>query len=1025
MKEVSCRVLDLLFRAAQRKEVSPDTLCEGLPYSSAYLQDNQNRIEWAVFCQFMRNTSDVFSPDELRQIGEDFFSSPLIRPFAVVARLLFTPGEFYEWLNRGPEGTGIGYQLFTCVRPHLRHTAQDRIELSLLMEEGYPPCPEFYTVTHGNLEAMPRLLGLGRARVEMRTVRNGAIYEIQYPRGGGAFSWMRRAIAWPFSARAAARYLKEANEQLQRRYEELDRAQQRLERQATQLRTAHSISQVIHKGLNLEATLDSVARALVEMAAFLAAEVNLSLDVEGQPIAQAAVHGQRPEGVEPIEIPLTLRGRQLGDLRLWPEPEADRRERYELLEYIVPAVYMAVSDALTFRSLVDYRDNLERKVARRTAELAAAHDNLAETIARLREAQDVRQRIFANINHEIRTPLSLITLAVADITHRRADELDPRTREQLDDIDRAVHRLLHLIDGLLLLAAGQESKLRLKFVRSDAAVMLRQLVAAWRTVAEHHRLELLYEGPERCAADFDEAAFERVTTNLVSNAIKFTPTDGTVRVRLNDRDDEIDVQVEDTGIGIDADFIGRVFERFEQGRPAVHDGARGSGIGLSIVKELVEAHGGRVLADQLSEGGSVFTVTLPKFHVETALSTSEISSSVTPVGNTPAFLLHPEAPSKRFPATPNRASEATVLLAEDDPELRRALVEVLSADYKVLQAGDGKTALELAEKHRPDLLVTDVGMPLMDGFALAERFCRLPGNRLAPVLMLTAYAGLENRLKGFEAGAVDYVVKPVEPRELRARVRSQLALRALALRLHESEKLASLGLLNAGLAHEIRNPVNAVSNAIAPLKRLLPPELRDPDHPVAQLLEAVEIGAQQLGHLSRELLGLAQPTEFKRAAEPVARMVHAAAALYRRLFPKIPLTVDLNWDGDIWGSKGELVQVLTNLLENAAQAAGEDGWVRLSVHGTPERVILEVHDSGPGVPPELRHKIFDPFFTTKAPGIGTGLGLTICRTIVNRYEGILEVAGGHEGTFFRLELPGQGANNALRAPTLSASTHVN
>src|SRR5262249_10316333 len=162
------------------------------------------------------------------------------------------------------------------------------------------------------------------------------------------------------------------------------------------------------------------------------------------------------------------------------------------------------------------------------------------------------------------------------------------------------------------------------------------------------------------------------------------------------------------------------------------------------------------------------------------------------------------------------------------------------------------------DRHRPDLLVTDVGMPGMDGFELTRRFRELPGNRLAPVVVLTAHAGLTERLTGFDAGAIDYVLKPFDPAELRARIHSQLELRSAALKLSQSEKLAALGTLSAGLAHEMRNPANAIVNAIDPLRELLPPALLAPDQPVAQLLQVTRDCAEQVARLSKQLL------DFKR-----------------------------------------------------------------------------------------------------------------------------------------------------------------
>jgi two-component system NtrC family sensor kinase len=271
--------------------------------------------------------------------------------------------------------------------------------------------------------------------------------------------------------------------------------------------------------------------------------------------------------------------------------------------------------------------------------------------------------------------------------------------------------------------------------------------------------------------------------------------------------------------------------------------------------------------------------------------------------------------------------------------------------------------------------------------------------------LLTAATHRTDRLHGFEAGAVDYVTKPFDPEELLARVRSQLKLRDMALRLHESEKLAALGTLSAGLAHELRNPANAIVNAVEPLAELLPSELRAPETAVAQLLDVLRDCAQQVAILSRQLLGFKRSGELERHPVAVSDLIARALRLVQQSLKNIELEQDGTYDGAITCAAPLLVQVLTNLLENAAHAAGAGGRVRLSTRATSELLIIEVSDSGPGVPRELRERIFEPFFTTKPPGVGTGLGLTTAREIAIRHGGMLEVRDLPRGSVFHLELP--------------------
>jgi signal transduction histidine kinase len=996
MKEVACSVTAPLIKEFRKQGLPAAALAEGTGYGIAHLENKHERIEWRSFLQLVANARRHWGDDDFKAYGASFMKSPIIRSFTVVARLLFTVREFYLWISSSAP-------VFTCIHGGpTEELGPNRMVISALLDEGYTPCREFSLITVGGFTELPRLFGLPAATVVLHEMPDGARFDVTYPNGGGALAWIRRALTWPFTVRAAARELKAANEALLVRYAELDEARHVLALQATQLSVAHTISQLIHGDLDLDRTLHAMADALINVGGFVAAEVRLSTVVDGKVVEMSAVEGEQNQA-EPIASTLQSRGRAIGDVRVWHVSAHDPRERRQLLEFVLPTLSMALDNAISYRELTDYREALELKVAERTSELVQARDQLAQTVRSLEEAQQVRDRIFANINHEIRTTLTLIHLAVSDVKQRWGDKLDAGSLQQLDGIEMSTRKLLRLVDDLLILASGREGKLRLTIKSVDLAAMLELIVVTWRPVAEQKGLSIAFNGPKRCSRPVDEDKIERVITNLISNAIKFTLAGGSVQIDLTDDVNGVSIVVRDTGIGIDDDLKKRLFGRFEQGS---HTGARGSGIGLSIVKELTEAHGGEVSVENPRGGGSIFRVLLPTGAQPRAALSDGDSGSSAPLRLVPEDFDSGRAvsqlPRVLEPPVPARA---TVLVAEDDPRLIEAIGGLLSAEYRVILAGDGLTALRMAQQHMPDILVSDVGMPGMDGLELTRRFRELPGNRLAPVVLLTAFANLSDRLQGFGAGAIDYVVKPFEPAELLARVHSQLELRSLALRLHESEKLASLGTLSAGLAHEMRNPANAIVNAIEPLSELLPPELRQEDHPVAQLVGVLRECATQIALLSRQLLGFRRPGELEYQQTTVADVVARAHALTSPLFKSVALREQLDYRGPLDCAAPLLTQVLSNLLENGAHAAGSGGWVKLLSRVSEERLVLEVNDSGAGVPAPLRERIFEPFFTTKPPGSGTGLGLTMARQIIERHGGILDVREAPGGTLFHIEVP--------------------
>lgn len=989
-------MLDVFFRQLEEKNVPAERLVEGTSIAVSTLRNKDRRIDWSDFVAIMRNAGHVFTEDELIAIGRSYFASPMIRFISVIARLLFSPMEFYRWMNKARDGAGN--QMFTCVVPVHRDIGPNQIELDLTLPDGFEMCPEFFVVSIGAYSEMSRLLGLPSADVTVTKIPQGCRYRIVVPQGAAFLTRARRALMWPFTVRAAGRELKEAHETLLQRFEELAAARIKLDRQAAQLRTAHIVSGLIHGDLDLERMLAAITRALVEEANFTSSEVILAAEIDGVSVERSA-RGGDPHA--PFSLTRSLEGRasrRIGQLRVACRSDAARTEGEELLSFIVPTVSMALDNALSYLVLESYRKGLEIRVAERTAELSQARDTLAETVRHLEEAKQVRDRIFANVNHEIRTPLSLIMLAV-ESARTGETAIDENTTRALGSIEEGARRLLRMVDDLLLLAQGRESEISLDLAICDLGALVQKTVDAWTPAARANGLELTSEIERGCFLQGDPSALDRVVSNLLSNAMKYTPLGGKIDVRVTSSGGIANVEVTDTGVGIDNELRGRLFGRFERGHPSLNGGVPGSGLGLSLVKELTEAQGGAIEVESATGKGSVFRIRWPL--VESASPPASTGApTLTPVDFGMAI-----TPDERELYAPPGTPKATLLLAEDDPALRRRIARLLSNDYRVFVAPDGLAALDLAAMHRPDLLVTDLAMPGLDGIELTRRFRALEGNRMAPVLLLTAFGEIGNRLASFDAGAVDYIVKPFEPAELRARIRSQLALRGLALQLMETEKLAALGTLSAGLAHEMRNPANGIINAIGPLRELLPTELLTPDSPTTQLLDVIEQCGAQMASLSRHLLGFRRNAELERSPVPIELLISRVCRTVQPALRGVELRERLEYKGALPCAEPLMMQVLANLLDNAAYAAGRGGWVEVRTAMEQSRVIVEFRDSGHGIPAELRERIFEPFFTTKPPGSGTGLGLATAREIVVRHGGTLGVCEGAGTTVFRMEMP--------------------
>jgi len=770
-------------------------------------------------------------------------------------------------------------------------------------------------------------------------------------------------------------------------------------RQTRRLETACSIMQDVHRSLSIADVVESIVENLVDVGGFVAADLSIDGRIDNLELRHAARSGSPARDVLVRTTPIPIRGVEIGTLTTYYENE----ETADLLEFLLPTLFMGLEHAVSFTEVMDYRRTLEDKVVERTAQLAEAHAQLARSLDELREAKAARDRFFANINHEIRTPLTLIQLG-ADGIMRSGDALSSKTLQRVEEVKSSTRRLLHLVNSLLLLAAGDEGKLRIRPSPIDVAAVLDRLVRGWQSAAASGELSIEYIGPRECAATMDEAALETIVGNFVSNAVKFTPPRGRITATLDATDTNVTIRVRDTGPGIDPDFVPKLFGRFERSNSAAASGVRGTGIGLSLSKELVELQGGTINAERHDDPrGTSFIVTLPRYQAVAAVlpATSEKPAFV--VEKIEANVL---APRPAAPKPPTKSgADATVLLAEDDAGLAQHITEILSEKYRVLAAPNGKAALEIAREQLPDILVTDLEMPEMNGIELTREFLALKGTTLAPVLIVSAHAGLAERLAGFEAGAVDYVLKPFSADELLARIRNQLAIRKLALRLHESQKLAAMGMLSAGLAHEMRNPANALVNALKPLLDLLPPEERQPESAGALLAEVALEAANQIRERSKNILDYSRAEQVRKRPENIRPLIARAKRTLSAALAGVEVREDIRLDEPVDCAAPLIEQILVNLIDNCAYAAGVGGWIEISARREDKLAVIEVSDSGPGVPAHIQERIFDPFFTTKPVGEGSGLGLTISRRIALNHGGELRVVRRGHGTVFRLELP--------------------
>ncbi|MFB6893226.1 SpoIIE family protein phosphatase [Kitasatospora sp. NPDC056327] len=433
----------------------------------------------------------------------------------------------------------------------------------------------------------------------------------------------------------------------------------------------------------------------------------------------------------------------------------------------------------------DYRAFVDLVAGRLAAGTASArgHELQQRRAQELAELDRVKSAFFYNISHEFRTPLTLVIGPVEELVRRLADAGDD-VRADLDTVHRNGLRLGKLVNSLLDFSRIEAGRMPARLEPVDLAAVTTDLAAVFRSAVERAGLELDVDcRPLDKPVLIDLGLWEKVMFNLLGNALKYT-FDGMIRVRTHRAGAYARVTVEDTGVGIPADEVPRLFERFHRVEGSRARSHEGSGIGLALVKELVELHGGTVAVDSVPGRGTRFAVDLPF----AAASLPAGAPTAPRPGGAEPFLREAlgwlpdddgaEGEQPRADAEPGAGPvPAHVLVADDNADMRRYLTRILrGAGHRVTPAADGRQALTEATRDVPDLVVSDVMMPGLDGLTLVARLRADPRTAAVPVLLLSARAGLEASLEGLDSGADDYLAKPFATAELLARVRSAVAL---------------------------------------------------------------------------------------------------------------------------------------------------------------------------------------------------------------------------------------------------------
>jgi PAS domain S-box-containing protein len=455
----------------------------------------------------------------------------------------------------------------------------------------------------------------------------------------------------------------------------------------------------------------------------------------------------------------------------------------------------ATSPRLPFTD--EYRAFIELSAAALTAGIvnARAYEEERRRAERLAELDRAKTVFFSNVSHEFRTPLTLMLGPLEEFLSNPGDEFVVR-REAINLVHRNGLRLLRLVNTLLDFSRIEANRIQATYEPTDLATATRDLASTFRSATERAGLKLEVDcDPISEPVYVDREMWEKIIFNLLSNAFKFT-FEGAITVRLQERGETVQLTVSDTGTGIPAHEIPKLFKRFHRVQGAKGRTHEGTGIGLALVEDLVKLHGGKVWAESTVGAGSTFFIMIPKGfkHLprEQVSRTFKPDSSHKNTGS--AFVeealrwlpIHSESAPQNSGCSSERSKR--ILLADDNADMRQYIQNILESEFHVECAGHGLQALQLIEQSLPDLVLTDVMMPELDGFGLLRALRSNRRTQGIPVIMLSARAGEEARVEGIQAGADDYLIKPFSARELRARVRVNLELARLRRDLSREEE---------------------------------------------------------------------------------------------------------------------------------------------------------------------------------------------------------------------------------------------
>jgi signal transduction histidine kinase/CheY-like chemotaxis protein/AraC-like DNA-binding protein len=448
----------------------------------------------------------------------------------------------------------------------------------------------------------------------------------------------------------------------------------------------------------------------------------------------------------------------------------EQKARQQTISYLLSAIaFLSMIAVFIYYRAFLLKKKLSNEISKQRDEIKKDKDLIVQQAEKLKELDEAKSRFFANVSHDLRTPLSIIIGSLELVMEDRNSDLSPTSKKCVETSFKNTKRLIYLTDEINDITRLEEGKIKLRKENVQIVPFLKVLSDMFRSTAEYKGVKLDFVSKLKSseAVLMDSRQFEKIYYNIVSNAIRHTQQGDTITISVYNKSDNVIIEFQDTGEGIHESALPHIFDRFYQSKFNEYRTKEGLGIGLALVKELVELHGGTIWAESQLGKGSTFYVTLPGTRSE-GLAKTPVSKFVQEQQEVNKGLEIQAAASVDFSDV--EVVKRRILIVDDHPEIRYYIRQILEEDYEVQEASHGLEALDILDNQNIDLIITDLMMPWMDGFELIEAIQDNPEYKKIPLLIVSARITDEDKEKALIQGINEFIHKPFDKKELVLRI---------------------------------------------------------------------------------------------------------------------------------------------------------------------------------------------------------------------------------------------------------------